>query len=87
MPSENPFRKGKVPGYETRTSHLPLETVWHHKNDINVEQNLIKTASVSAFFSNMIKITKAPITPPTIFFNTVSISEYDFTVKTFILSR
>ena len=39
-------------------------------------------AALSAFFSN----TKAPITPPTIFFTTVSISEYDFTVKTFILS-
>lgn len=77
--------KRKVPEHETRTSHLPLETAWHHKNDINVEQNLMYTdqdGCCVCFFSN----TKAPITPPTIFFNTVSISEYDFTVKTFILS-
>ena len=40
----------------------------------------------AVFVQDENKITKAPITPPTIFFTTVSISEYDFTVKTFILS-
>ena len=41
---------------------------------------------IAVFVQNEDKITKAPITPPTIFFNTASISEYDFTVKAFMLS-
>ena len=40
----------------------------------------------AVFVQNEDKIMKAPITPPTIFFNTVPISEYDFIVKAFILS-
>ena len=39
------------------------------------------------FVQNEDKITKAPITAATISFSTVSISEYDFIVKAFILSR
>ena len=38
------------------------------------------------FVQNEDKIMKEPVTPPTIFFNTVSISEYDFIVKAFMLS-
>ena len=40
----------------------------------------------AVFVQNEDKITKAPITAPTISFTTVSISEYNFTVKAFILS-
>ena len=40
---------------------------------------------IAVFVQDEDKIMKTPVTLPTIYFNTVSISEYDFTVKAFIL--